>query len=189
MSHSSRYPRRHRPASRTRREIVVLVVKPILCRSGYIQWCFYVTYALDPKIVLGSIVIRSPACQLSASAMSELDLACNLMEHKAASGRSAKAVVREHPIWRCTVTSLLLLTILLTSPFFIACVTKHVSFSPSSLKEQSTRHPRRVIIALHLALKTMTKTNLPSSPDAPVLYLLVTKAARKLSPLILAMPG
>ncbi|KAF8481461.1 fungal-specific transcription factor domain-containing protein, partial [Gautieria morchelliformis] len=43
-------------------------------------------------IVLGSIVTRSPACQLSASAMNELDLACNLMEQRAASGRSAKAV-------------------------------------------------------------------------------------------------
>lgn len=43
--------------------------------------------------MLGSIVTRSPACQLSASAMNELDLACNLMEQRAASGRSAKAVV------------------------------------------------------------------------------------------------
>ncbi|GJJ10068.1 hypothetical protein Clacol_004294 [Clathrus columnatus] len=54
-------------------------------------WWFW-SNLFSAAIVLGSIVTRSPACQLSASAMNELDLACNLMEHRAAPGRSAKAV-------------------------------------------------------------------------------------------------
>ena len=81
------------------------MVKPIFCRSEqsrYISSCLHIADALDLKIVLGSIVTRSPACQLSASAMNELDRACDLMEHRAASGRSAKAVVRAHYIKRCT---------------------------------------------------------------------------------------
>ncbi|KIJ42345.1 hypothetical protein M422DRAFT_208868 [Sphaerobolus stellatus SS14] len=54
-------------------------------------WWFW-SNLFSAAIVLGSIVTRSPACQLSVSAMNELDLACNLMEHRAAAGRSARAV-------------------------------------------------------------------------------------------------
>ncbi|KAF8513990.1 hypothetical protein BU17DRAFT_68547 [Hysterangium stoloniferum] len=56
------------------------------------RFWFFWSNLFSAAIVLGSIVTRSPACQLSASAMTELDLACNLMEHRAAPGRSAKAV-------------------------------------------------------------------------------------------------